>query len=228
VLPSLTPSSVAQTLSPERCASSLSSTFHRRLPWLLLRGANIEGVKPLADLPPATRTAAALVAAVGLALTASACGGSAGSNVAQLGLTTTQSIASSDASAGSAQGAGWLAFSRCMRANGVPNYPDPDGSGKPPKKSLQQLGVNNSQFQSAVGACRHLLPNGGTGTPQQRQQKFAFALKVARCLRRHGYPTYPDPTASGQQHPGIDTHSPRFRAAEKICERRARKALGPP
>lgn len=184
-------------------------------------------MNPLADLPLATRTAAALVAAAGLALTAAGCGRTAGSDIAQLGMTRTQSIASSDASMGSAQGAGWLAFSRCMRANGVRNYPDPDSSGKPPKKSLQQLGVTSSQFQSAFRACRHLLI-GGTATPQQRQQKFAFALKVARCLRRHGYPTYPDPTASGQQHPGIDTDSPRFRAAEKTCEARARKALGPP
>ena len=42
-----------------------------------------------------------------------------------------------------------VAFSRCMRSNGVTNYPDPDSSGVIPKESSQQLGVTISKFQSA-------------------------------------------------------------------------------
>ena len=96
--------------------------------------------------------AAALLAAAALALVAAACGASP----------------SSTGSGGSSNTAGstnshQVAFSRCMRSNGVSNYPDPDSSGVIPKESSQQLGVTTSKFQSAENACQHLLPNGGTG-----------------------------------------------------------------
>jgi len=74
----------------------------------------------------------------------------------------------------------------------------------------------------------HLLSS-GAGTPQQRQQKLAFALKLAQCLRRHGFPGFPDPTASGQGvPPGIDPNSPQFQAAQTTCKRQAQRALGLP
>ena len=82
--------------------------------------------------------------------------------------------------------------------------------------------------------CKHLLPSGGGAGTQGRQQKLAFALKVARCMRSHGYPTYPDPSASSQgsgtrfDGTGIDTKSPQFQTAETNCEKQARKALGLP
>ena len=80
--------------------------------------------------------------------------------MAQLGsTTTTPSSTSSGSSAASTQDDA-LAFARCMRSHGVPNYPDPTGSGLV-KESLQQLGVSSSRFQSASSDCNHLLPNGG-------------------------------------------------------------------
>jgi hypothetical protein len=114
-----------------------------------------------------------------------------------------------------------------MRSHGVPNFPDPSPQGDFPSFDT---GVSKQVSLGANEDCKHLLPRGGsTGTPQERQQKFAFALKVARCLRAHGSPDFPDPTASGQDiPPGIDTHSPQFQAAETACEKRARKALGLP
>ena len=56
---------------------------------------------------------------------------------------------------------GPLAFSQCMRSNGVSNFPDPGSGGAIPKESVEQLGVTSSRFQSAQRACQHLLPNGG-------------------------------------------------------------------
>jgi hypothetical protein len=113
-----------------------------------------------------------------------------------------------------------------MRAHGVPNFPDPNAQGNFPSF---RAGVPKQASAVASKACKHLLPSGGTGTPEQRQQKFEFALKVARCLRGHGYPTFPDPAASGQQiPPGIDTQSPQFQSAETSCEKQAQKALGLP
>jgi hypothetical protein len=211
--------SVAQSLHAESSAEPLSSTFHRRLLWLLSGRATIDSVKLFA-----------IIATACLALLAAACGGSAGSHVAQLGSTTTrtQNSSSSSSSATSAYDDAAIAFSRCMRSHGVPNFPDPDPQGNFPSF---QTGVSKQTSVAANEGCKHLLPRGGgsIGTPQQRQEKLVFGLKVARCVRRHGFPTFPDPSGSSQGNPpGIDLSSPQFQTAETSCEQQVRKALGLP
>jgi hypothetical protein len=184
--------------------------------------------------------ASALPGVVGLPLLVSACGGSPGSHVAQLGSTmaSTRSGSSSNTPAGSAL-ASALAFSRCMRSHGVPHFPDPDSEGNVPSSALRALGVPKQTMLAADEACKRLLPNGGGGGAGTRgdRQKLAFALKAARCMRRHGFPTYPDPpTASAASQgsgtrfegTGIDTKSPRFQTTETACETQVRKALGLP
>jgi hypothetical protein len=54
-----------------------------------------------------------------------------------------------------------LAFSACVRENGVPNFPDPkfnpDGSGG----IMLERGIDRTpQFKAAVKACKKLLPDG--------------------------------------------------------------------
>jgi len=86
-----------------------------------------------------------------------------------------------------------LAFGHCMRSNGVPNFPDPTTDAKFP--GAQQLGVSDSQYQAALNACRHLLPNGGNGPNQgAMQQQMTALLPFARCMRSHGAPNWPDPS----------------------------------
>jgi hypothetical protein len=122
----------------------------------------------------------------------------------------------------SVQGSGPLAFSQCMRTNGVSNFPDPGGGSAIPKESVQQLGVTDSRFQSAQRACQHLLPNGGRPPNQaQLQQEKAQGLSYARCVRAHGVPSFPDPDSSGRipdpATVGIDQGSPKFQAANQAC-----------
>jgi hypothetical protein len=186
------------------------------------------------------RTAAAIIATAALALLAAACGGSRVGRVAQLGSTTTQNSASSTSSAQSAQLNAALAYSRCMRSHGVPNFPDPDPDGNVPSSALRALGMSKQTLLAADGACKRLLPSsgrgGGTGTRGDRL-KLAFALNAAGCMRSHGFPTYPDPptpSPSSQgsgtrfEGTGIDTKSPRFQTTETACETQARKAVGLP
>jgi hypothetical protein len=56
-----------------------------------------------------------------------------------------------------------LKYAQCMRKNGVPNFPDPQGG-----RILVKLGTidgNSPQFKKAVQACRHLESGGiGKGT----------------------------------------------------------------
>jgi hypothetical protein len=110
-----------------------------------------------------------------------------------------------------------------MRSHGVPNYPDPTGSGLV-KESLQQLGVGSSRFQTAQGACQHLLPNSGRQeTPQQVQYVRALSLHFAQCVRSHGVPGFPDPGSDGRipdpATVGINQGSPKFEAANQACRK---------
>ena len=166
----------------------------------------------------------AIIATAGLTLLAAACGGSPSSQVAQIGSATTGTQSdSSSTREGTA-----LAFSRCMRSHGVPSFPDPDSQGNFPPF---QTGVPKQTSIAANDRCEHLLPRGGgsSGTPQERREKLLFALKVARCVRTHGFPTFPDPSGSSQGNsPGIDLSSPQFQTAETGCEKQVRKALGLP
>src|SRR5258708_25317683 len=125
-------------------------------------------------------------------------------------------------------------FPRCVRQHGVTNYPDPDSSGHLPAGG-KQIALSSPQFPAAETACTHLLSSGAE--TQGDQQKIAFALKVAQCMRRHGFPTYPDPTISSPRGPGsgirfegtgIDTKSPRFQTAEINCEKQVKRALALP
>jgi len=124
-----------------------------------------------------------------------------------------------------------------MRSHGVPSFPDPDAQGEFPPFST---GVSKQTSVAANETCKNLLPSGGgssAGTREAAQQKLAFALTVARCMRSHGFPTYPDPGAPSSASQGggtsfdgtgIDPRSPHFQLVETSCEKHARQVLGLP
>ena len=202
-------------------------------------------MNPFVDPAPKRRRshalllASALAGLVALSLLAAGCGGSPAGpqdqpgHVARLGSTTTTTTDVSPSlatSPGSAQLTAALAFSRCMRSHGVPDFPDPDSQGQFPPQSSVSAQAKQASL-SAQQACKNLLSSGGgAGTPQNRQEKSVFALKVARCLRAHGFPNFPDPTVSNQGTSenlgGIDPNSPQFQAAQTTCEKQAQRALG--
>jgi hypothetical protein len=81
-----------------------------------------------------------------------------------------------------------------MRADGVPNFPDPTGGGGIQISSSSGINVDSPAFKAAQSKCRHLLPGGGPPTgPPSAQAKLA-ALKISQCMRRHGISDFPDPT----------------------------------
>jgi len=51
-----------------------------------------------------------------------------------------------------------LAFAKCMRSHGEPNFPDPRSNGGGISFSLSGLDPNSPQFQRAEQACRDLSP----------------------------------------------------------------------
>src|SRR6202021_1730573 len=108
------------------------------------------------------RTAAAMAALVLLA----ACGGSPANTGG------TANTGSSSNTGSSAHSPSAVAFSHCMRSHGLPDYPDPSGSGTLPKTSAQLLGVSSSVFDAAQRACQQLLPaTGGRPPPTSLQRR---------------------------------------------------------
>jgi hypothetical protein len=106
--------------------------------------------RPRRAWPRAARTAAAIIATAGLALLAAACSGSPGSHVAQLGLSATQPGSSPGAPNAGGQKSGnfqTLAYSKCMRSHGEPEFPDPNAQGRI-KQALRASGidVNSSRY----------------------------------------------------------------------------------
>jgi hypothetical protein len=88
-------------------------------------------------------------------------------------------------------------FAECVRAHGVPHFPDPDASGD------FNFGVDVSAavFDKAVSACKALQPPGSLSGQRSAKQQ-SLALEFAQCVRNNGVPDFPDPV-NGQ--PLIDT-----------------------
>lgn len=159
------------------------------------------------------RRMGALAVTAGLVVLTAACGASPGA------------VSSPPASTASAAFLTRLAFVRCVRAHGVPAYPDPDSNGlEPPGTKLRF--INNSRFRTADDACHHLLPNGGqpTQAPQANAMTDAGAVRLAECMRTHGYPSFPDPTIDSVGQPvfnvqaaDIAPHSPQVLATLRRC-----------
>jgi hypothetical protein len=94
-----------------------------------------------------------------------------------------------------------LAFSECMRANGVPNFPDPTSTGNFPVHTGPG-GVDplSPAFNAAMPKCQKLHPLPGVPTPGQATHPSAQALaglrKISECMRQHGVSGFPDPRTS--------------------------------
>jgi hypothetical protein len=89
-------------------------------------------------------------------------------------------------------------FAECMRANGVPHFPDPDTNG------AFNFGVDVTVkvWLKAVDACKALKPPGALSSKRTPKQQAA-SLRFAQCVRDHGVKDFPDPV-NGE--PLIDTY----------------------
>lgn len=137
-----------------------------------------------------------------------------------------------------------IEFSACLRAHGLPHFPDPQSEaagGGYPSGSLDRY-INPSatsdfalndytpQFQAAEKHCSSLAyASLFIMTPGQIQaqteKQIKQALAVVACMRKHGFPNMPDPNAQGVLvvPSSIDMNSPLYKAAAKLCH-----APGPP
>ena len=127
-----------------------------------------------------------------------------------------------------------IKFAACMRAHGLPSFPDPSGGG-----GIQipaSINPASPAFKSAQSSCAKLLPGGGPGggAPATEQQK-TMMLRLSQCMRAHGVSDFPDPVTSPPANPAgarlgfgrpgafiivpdtINISSPAFKSAAKTC-----------
>ena len=112
-----------------------------------------------------------------------------------------------------------------MRSHGVSNFPDPTTSPRDFKQALDPTTAHSPVFQPALSACGHLLPRSsgqGQSSPPSHAQIEA-EIAFAGCLRSHGFPSFPDPSTTGElthemvASAGINIHQPAVVQAADAC-----------
>ena len=119
--------------------------------------------------------------------------------------------------------ASYVAYAACLNKHGVQVEPARTGGlvweagpGLPDPRSPQALAAQRD--------CKSLLPQGADHPPTAAEtaQNLALMLGLAKCMRAHGVPNFPDPTSQGLRFSpssGINPNSPAFLAAQKRCQR---------
>jgi hypothetical protein len=171
--------------------------------------------------PRLPRAALVTAAAAGISMLAAGCGGASTTGADTfLGGTYAQSVA----------------YTKCMRSHGAPQWPAPDAQGNWNAAQINQLYQNVSQaLRNASAACDSLLPNAGSGLSvtqiqDMQQQNLRNAVKAAQCMRAHGIGNFPDPAGSTQASGinwqpvvsaelagGFSTSTPSYEAAFDTC-----------
>ena len=135
---------------------------------------------------------------------------------------TPESPSSSPSSAAAEGGFDPTRFAKCMRENGIPDFPDPEVDGGRIGIRMPD-GVTKETADKASKACRELSPDGGK--PRKADPAVTAKLReLSKCMRANGVPDFPDPKADGgieiREGAGvdIDPESESFRNAERACE----------
>lgn len=126
-----------------------------------------------------------------------------------------------------------LAYANCMRAHGIPDFPDPNSQGEfqlrhntrvenGRRTPTGDLLESSPAFQAAERACGPFGSAGRQVTKVQENQAFAQELKAAACMRANGVPTYPDPKLINgsidlEFNGKFNPDSPAFQQAAKKC-----------
>ena len=197
------------------------------------------------------RSAGLALVAAAAAVVLAGCGGSKVPSVANVGTTPSTGAAAGTDSAGGAAGStpgqaqpehAALKYARCMRADGVPNFPDPSAGGGFTFNPAAGVDPSSPAFKAAAARCEKFMGVGGGLSPGTQThpsaQWLAKMVKAAQCMRRHGVPSFPDPTTTVPSlkvlgggglisniegavfvFPAgtIDPQSPTFTRAAKVC-----------
>ncbi|GLY66050.1 hypothetical protein [Amycolatopsis taiwanensis] len=160
--------------------------------------------------------------------TLTACGGGGDANDGIASANSGKPSATASNSGGAGETKDGTAFAKCMRDNGVPEFPDPETNGS----MILPEGADTSKLDSAQKLCQDKLPGGGeprklSAEDQEKQRKFA------QCMRDNGLTEFPDPEpgATGSvlsQESNLNPEDPKFKEADQKCEQYHPSGLGAP
>ena len=152
------------------------------------------------------------------ALTIAACGASTPTDTAALGSRSTSEIARLSA---------WRSAVACARQHGMAGLPDPEltARGTVTLPGVPQTPVPTPIVLSACGSKIRAIESPETASAPERASDIRALVKVAACLRVHGYPRWPDPNVYGEfRVRSADAGTPaRFHRGISAC-----KSLFPP
>ena len=171
---------------------------------------------------------ASVVAAAAVALLVAGCGGGSSPGVANVGSSTSTSSSSSGGPPTEAQlqqeQRDATRFAQLHALARGAEHPRPDSRSARVQERVQHADRPRSSRRDT--ACGHLLPAGHGAKPERAaaaQAQTVALLAFARCLRSHGFPSFPDPTSSGElthemlARRGIDLHQPAVVQAADAC-----------
>lgn len=117
-----------------------------------------------------------------------------------------------------------LAYAKCMRENGVSEFPDPEAGGGGIRIGPGSgVDPQSSEFKKAQEACKDLSPQGEGGPNGGKPLDSAKVAEWARCMRENGVPKFPDPEIDGgamvidMSAVGMKGDDPEFQEAMEAC-----------
>jgi len=119
-----------------------------------------------------------------------------------------------------------IAYSVCMRGNGVPNFPDPNSKGNLIITPNDNINPTSPQYERAQNACKKLSPEGASRNgmpPAQHAQALAGLTRYVECMREHAIPMA-NPFSGPNGGVGIilprsvDPNSEQYKRADAACK----------
>lgn len=167
-----------------------------------------------------------MAGAIGVLLIAAfTAAGCAGNNAPSKAVATAAAPAGSDGpqTGGSPgnRGGDPVAYAKCMRDNGVPNFPDPDKNGMIRLDPNSGVDQESEEFRKAQDACKQYIGSAARVKDDAGGQwSIQDKLKYSDCMRKNGLPSFPDPDKNGQLvlPRSIDPESEQFKTAENACK----------
>ncbi|MEU6250864.1 hypothetical protein [Glycomyces sp. NPDC047010] len=160
------------------------------------------------------------------ALTAAACGDDADDG----GVASVDGDASESADDGGGDGedlSGFeeaLAYSQCMRDNGVTDFPDPEqnGDGGISLGLPEGIDPDDETFKAAEEACEDQMP-GPDENATIDPELYEALLAYSECMRENGVPGFPDPEPNGGimmngDELGVDPQGQEMKDAQAACQ----------
>lgn len=114
-----------------------------------------------------------------------------------------------------------LAYSQCMRDNGIAEFPDPTTTEGGFNLQLPEgMDPEDEDFKAAEAACEDQRPSPEGGEPLDPEE-YAELVEYSECMRENGVADFPDPQPDGSliiDGDAFDPESDEFQAADEACQ----------